>query len=106
METFPLRAKPATSSYKPRSVASWRSSPCSGQSTYGSRIADTVRQWICGVREHGWQLVVERDRLSLRCLECNCESSGLDLHTTHVRFTWLSERRKRMQLVGLSKRTR
>lgn len=92
-----LLVNPATSSYKPSSYVSPQSSRWSGlMASYGS-YCDGIKQIACAARGHYAQLIIERDRLSIRCAACAYESSGLDLHTRWIRWAWMLDKRKKRQ---------
>lgn len=55
-------------------------------------FARTWRQGVCGLRGHLPWLVIERDHLSVICRGCGQESTGLDLSTWRVRWSWLRDR--------------
>jgi hypothetical protein len=40
------------------------------------RIAQSIRQAVCGLLGHNQVLVFGRDRLSLRCVDCGRETPG------------------------------
>lgn len=59
-----------------------------------SRPAVAVKRFACGYLGHLGKVYVERDRVSLFCTACGFESSGVELHTTHVRYAWMAERQR------------
>jgi hypothetical protein len=50
----------------------------------GTRIANRVRQFFCGMHGHDSLLQFEPDRMSLRCASCGYESPGWALREVHA----------------------
>lgn len=55
---------------------------------HSSDVARRLNVWICGYRNHEFDLDPDRDHLAVYCKHCGFTSEGVDIYTTRVKFLW------------------
>lgn len=59
-----------------------------------ARVADKVRQFLCGLHGHDTLLQFEQERMYLRCVSCGHETKGWELTETPPTVTVRGDARR------------